>query len=114
VDSRTSDGLVVAVKRIQKDNPTAAWNVARAVVGRIEELATLPGLGRPGEVNGTRVHRTGADDAVTRGSSRSGFGGAFSFFGGGRPLRFSVGDQQPGAVHLISSHADFEGEVGEH
>jgi toxin ParE1/3/4 len=49
-----SDQLEAAVKHIQQDNPTAARNVAQAVIDRIEQLATFPGLGRPGEVKGTR------------------------------------------------------------
>jgi len=52
--TEASDQLEAAVKRIQQDNPTAARNVAQAVIDRIEQLATLPGLGRPGEVKGTR------------------------------------------------------------
>jgi plasmid stabilization system protein ParE len=43
-----------AVKHIEQDNPTAGRNVAQAVIDRIEQLAALPGLGRPGEVKGTR------------------------------------------------------------
>jgi plasmid stabilization system protein ParE len=42
------------VKHIQQDNPTAARNAAQAVIDRIEQLAAFPGLGRPGEVKGTR------------------------------------------------------------
>jgi toxin ParE1/3/4 len=49
-----SDQLEAAVKHIQQDNPTAARNVAQAVIDRIEQLATFPGIGRPGEVKGTR------------------------------------------------------------
>jgi plasmid stabilization system protein ParE len=52
--TEASDQLEAAVKRIQQDNPTAARNVAQAVIDRIEQLVTLPGLGRPGEVKGTR------------------------------------------------------------
>ena len=52
--TEASDQLEAAVKRIQQDNPTAARNVAQAVIDRIEQLATFPGLGRPGEVKGTR------------------------------------------------------------
>jgi toxin ParE1/3/4 len=52
--TEASDQLVAAVKRIQEDNPTAARNVAQTVIDRIEQLTTFPGLGRPGEVNGTR------------------------------------------------------------
>ena len=49
-----SDQFEAAVQYIQRENPTAARNVARKVIDRIERLATLPGLGRPGEVKGTR------------------------------------------------------------
>jgi toxin ParE1/3/4 len=49
-----SDQLVATVERIQEDNPDAARNVAQLVIERIEKLVTFPGLGRPGEVNGTR------------------------------------------------------------
>ena len=52
--TEASDQLQAAIRRIQQDNPTAARNVARAVIDRIEQLATFPGLGRPGEVTGTR------------------------------------------------------------
>ena len=52
--AEASDQLEAAVKHIQQDNPTAARNVAQAVIERIEQLATFPGLGRPGEVPGTR------------------------------------------------------------
>lgn len=52
--TEASDQLEAAVKRIQQDNPTAARNVAQAVIDRIEQLANFPGLGRPGEVKGTR------------------------------------------------------------
>jgi plasmid stabilization system protein ParE len=52
--TEASDQLEAAVKRIQQDNPAAARNVAQAVIDRIEQLAAFPGLGRPGEVNGTR------------------------------------------------------------
>jgi addiction module RelE/StbE family toxin len=52
--TEASDQLEAAVKHIQKDNPTAARNVAQAVIDRIERLAAFPGLGRPGEVKGTR------------------------------------------------------------
>jgi toxin ParE1/3/4 len=52
--TEASDQLVAAVKRIQEDNPTAARNVAQTVIDRIEQLTTFPGLGRLGEVKGTR------------------------------------------------------------
>ena len=49
-----ADQLETAVRHIQQDNPAAARNVAQAVIDRIEQLAAFPGLGRPGEVKGTR------------------------------------------------------------
>ena len=49
-----SDQLEAPAKHIQQDNPTAARNIAQAVIDRIEQLATFPGIGRPGEVKGTR------------------------------------------------------------
>ena len=52
--TEASDQLEAAVKRILQDNPTAARNVGQAVIDRIEQLAAFPGLGRPGEVKGTR------------------------------------------------------------
>jgi toxin ParE1/3/4 len=52
--TEASDQLEAAVKHIQQDNPAAARNVAQAVIDIIEQLATFPGLGRPGEVKGTR------------------------------------------------------------
>jgi toxin ParE1/3/4 len=50
--TEASDQLEAAVKHIQQDYP-AARNVAQAVIDSIEQLATFPGLGRPGEVKGT-------------------------------------------------------------
>jgi plasmid stabilization system protein ParE len=52
--TEAADQLEAAVKQIQQDNPAAARNVAQAIIDRIEQLAALPGLGRPGEVRGTR------------------------------------------------------------
>jgi toxin ParE1/3/4 len=52
--TEASDQLEAAVKYIQQNNPAAARKVARAVIDRIEQLAVFPGLGRPGEVKGTR------------------------------------------------------------
>jgi toxin ParE1/3/4 len=54
VDNRSVRPTCSAVKRIQEDNPTAARNVAQTVIDRIEQLTNFPGLGRPGEVKGTR------------------------------------------------------------
>jgi toxin ParE1/3/4 len=52
--TEASDQLEAVVKHIQQDNPTAALSVAQSIIDRIEQLATFPGLGRPGEVKGTR------------------------------------------------------------
>jgi toxin ParE1/3/4 len=52
--TEASDQLEATVKHIQQDNPAAARNVAQAVIDRVEQLAAFPGLGRPGEVKGTR------------------------------------------------------------
>ncbi len=52
--AEASDQLEAAVKRIQQDNPSAARNVAQSVFDGIEQVATFPGIGRPGEVKGTR------------------------------------------------------------
>jgi toxin ParE1/3/4 len=52
--TEASDQLEAAVKRIHQDNPGAARRVAQAVIDRIEQLANFPGLGRRGEVPGTR------------------------------------------------------------
>lgn len=52
--TEAADELETAVEHIQQDNPNAAPNIAQAVIDRIEQLVTFPGLGRPGEVSGTR------------------------------------------------------------
>jgi toxin ParE1/3/4 len=52
--TEAADQLEEAVKHIQQDNPAAAQKIAQAVIERIEQLAAFPGLGRPGEVRGTR------------------------------------------------------------
>jgi plasmid stabilization system protein ParE len=52
--TEASDQFEAAIKHIQQGNPTAALNVAEAVIARIEQLATFPSLGRPGEIGGTR------------------------------------------------------------
>jgi toxin ParE1/3/4 len=52
--TEAADELEATVRYIQQDNPTAARNLAQAVVNRIEQLAAFPSLGRPGEVLGTR------------------------------------------------------------
>ena len=52
--SEASDQLEAVVKYIEQDSPTTAWKAAQAVIDRIQHLATFPGIGRPGEVRGTR------------------------------------------------------------
>jgi len=52
--TEASHQLVSLARHIQQDNPTAARNVAQVLIERIEQLAVFPGLGRPGEVKGTR------------------------------------------------------------
>ena len=50
--TEASGQLEAAVKHIEQDDPTAARNVARAVIERIGQLTTLPGVGGPGELAG--------------------------------------------------------------
>lgn len=52
--SAASDQLVSAIRHIEEDNHAVARNVAQAILERIDRLAMFPGLGRAGEVNGTR------------------------------------------------------------
>ena len=52
--TEAADQLEAAVEHIRRDNPTSARNIAQAVLDRIGQLAAFPGLGRPGEVKGTR------------------------------------------------------------
>jgi len=52
--TEAADQLETAVQHIQQDNPATAPDVAQAVIDRIEQLAAFPGLGRPGELTGTR------------------------------------------------------------
>ena len=52
--TEASDQLESAIRYIQRENPTAALDVAQPVIDRIEQLPTFPGLGRPGEIKGTR------------------------------------------------------------
>ena len=52
--TEAADQLEDAIRHIQQDNPTAARNVAQAIIDRIEQLAIFPSIGRPGEVKGTR------------------------------------------------------------
>jgi toxin ParE1/3/4 len=43
-----------AIDFVQQENAAAAENVAQSVIARVERLASFPGLGRRGEVQGTR------------------------------------------------------------
>ena len=43
-----------ASEYITQDNPAAGRTVAQTIIGRIAGLANVPGVGRPGEVKGTR------------------------------------------------------------
>ena len=52
--TEASDQLIGIVQHIQQENPTAALNVAQAVIGDIDRLETFPHLGRPGVLKGTR------------------------------------------------------------
>lgn len=52
--TEAADQFEAAIEHIQQDNPDAARNVAQTVIDRIGRLATFPGIGRPGEVTGTR------------------------------------------------------------
>ena len=49
-----SDQIIGIVTHIQKENPTAARNVAQAILDDIDRLEAFPYLGRPGETKGTR------------------------------------------------------------
>ncbi len=52
--AEAADQFEAAVKYIQQDNPDAAQKLAQTVIESIEQLATFPGVGRPGEVKDTR------------------------------------------------------------
>lgn len=52
--TEAAEQLEATVQYIQEDSPTAARRIAQAVIERIEQLSGFPGLGRPGEVKGTR------------------------------------------------------------
>jgi toxin ParE1/3/4 len=52
--TEAADQFETAAKYIQQDNPDAARKLAQTVIDRIDQLATFPGMGRPGEVKGTR------------------------------------------------------------
>jgi plasmid stabilization system protein ParE len=46
--------LEAFVNRVREDNPEAARALAETILNRIAQLETFPGLGRPGEKQGTR------------------------------------------------------------
>lgn len=52
--AEAADQFEAAVKSIQQDNLDAGRALAQTMIGRIDGLANSPGVGRPGEVNGTR------------------------------------------------------------
>jgi plasmid stabilization system protein ParE len=49
-----ADQFEAAINYIHQDNPDASRAVAQTIIDRIDMLAKAPGLGRPGEVIGTR------------------------------------------------------------
>ena len=52
--TEASDHFEAAIKYIEQDNPEVARKAAQMIIDRIEQLARFPGMGRPGEVKGTR------------------------------------------------------------
>ena len=52
--TEAANQLEVFVSRIRDDNPEAARALAQSLLDRIAQLETFPGLGRPGEMTGTR------------------------------------------------------------
>ena len=52
--TEAADEFEAGVKYVQQDSPDAARKLAQTVFDRIEQLATFPKTGRPGEVKGTR------------------------------------------------------------
>lgn len=52
--TEAAEQFEAAVNYIHQDNPEAARKLAEMLIDRIEQLAALPGTGRPGEVKGTR------------------------------------------------------------
>jgi len=52
--TEAADQFETAAKYLQQDNPDAARKLAQTVIDRIDQLATFPEMGRPGEVKGTR------------------------------------------------------------
>ena len=52
--TEAADQLEAFVNRIREDNPEAARSLAQGILDRTSQLETFPGLGRPGERQGTR------------------------------------------------------------
>ena len=52
--TEAADQLEAAIKRIQQYKAPAGREVAQAIIDRVEQLAEFPGIGRPGEMKGTR------------------------------------------------------------
>lgn len=52
--TEAADQFEAAVRYIQQDNPGAARKLVETVIGLVDQLATFPRMGRPGEVKGTR------------------------------------------------------------
>ncbi len=49
-----AEDLERIVRRIQTDNPAAAWSVAHTIIRRIESLVDSPHRGRVGRIRGSR------------------------------------------------------------
>ena len=52
--AEASDQFESAVRYIEQDDPDTARKLAQTIIDRIEQLTTFPGVGRQGEVQGTR------------------------------------------------------------
>jgi len=52
--TEAADQLEAAIKRIQQYKAPAGREVAQAIIDRVEQPAEFPGIGRPGEMKGTR------------------------------------------------------------
>jgi addiction module RelE/StbE family toxin len=52
--TEAANQLEAFVNRIREDNPEAARAVAETILNRTAQLETFPGMGRPGERQGTR------------------------------------------------------------
>lgn len=52
--TEAADQLEAFVNRTREDNADAAHDLANAILDRVAQLETFPGIGRPGERQGTR------------------------------------------------------------